>query len=284
MSYEHVPPRVMSEEYEPFRFSFKFFCPEMHWLRYHPLEPEMRLQLGNQEFRQVLMTGVVRRLVVRSPCWESGPLPGSWEDSHVKCRWRHEDHSLLDFLRLSNKEGKQRKNSRRVRVSAVMGSRLRDEFYGKWLLLNVPFRNVAELWDDWANLAPQGYRMLTLRVLKRPGFFRPSKVQEEMQLEGYRDAHIQNVLAMMDAHRAAIDGYLSGEWTLADHPEPPQLQAADPGQGPQEEAQLDVEQQVVLNAIKDMVMWALERRYPEDLTAAEMERFMQRPLQQGLGF
>ena len=241
----------------------------------------MWLQLGNQEFRQVLMTGVVRRLVVRSPCWESGPLPGSWEDSYVKCRWRHEDHSLLDFLRLSNKEGKQRKNSRRVCVSAVLGSRLRDEFYGKWLLLNMPFRHFAELWDDRANLVPEGYRMLTLRVLKRPGFLRPSKVQEEMQLEGHRDVHIQNVLAMMDAHRGVIDGYLSGEWTLADHPEPPPVgQAADPVQGPQEEGQLDVEQQVVLNAIKDMVMWALERRYPEDLTAAELERFMQRPLQQ----
>ncbi len=50
--------------------------------------------------------------------------------------------------------------------------------------------------------------------------------------------------------------------------------------GPQEETELDVEQQVVVNAIKDMVMWALERRYPDDVTAAELEQFMKRPLQQ----
>ena len=43
---------------------------------------------------------------------------------------------------------------------------------------------------------------------------------------------------------------------------------------------MDVEQNVVLNAIKDMVMWALERRYPEDLTPEELEQFMKKPLQQ----
>ena len=250
------------------------------FLRYHPLEPEMWLQLGNQDFRQVLMTGVVRRLVVRLPCWASGPRMGSWEDAYVKCTWRSEDHTLLDFLRLSNKDGHQRKNSRRVCVSAVMGSRLRDDFYGKWLLLNHPFRSYLELWDDKASQVPEGYRMLTLCVLKRPGFLRPSKIREEMQLEGHRDVHIDNVLAMLEGSKAVIDGYLSGEWNLEDHPEPPPMAVANPARGPQEEGELDVEQQAVLNAIKDMVMWALERRYPEDLTAEELEHFMKRPLQQ----
>lgn len=125
--------------------------------RYHPLEPEMWLQLGNQDFRQVLMTGVVRRLVVRVPCWEAGPPSGSWEDAYVKCTWRSEDHTMLDFLRLSNKDGERRKNSRRVCVSAVMGSRLRDDFYGKWLLLHVPFRTYQDLWDDKAGRVPEGY-------------------------------------------------------------------------------------------------------------------------------
>ena len=60
----------------------------------------------------------------------------------------------------------------------------------------------------------------------------------------------------------------------------PPMAVANPARGPQEEGELDVEQQAVLNAIKDMVMWALERRYPEDLTAEELEHFMKRPLQQ----
>ena len=123
--------------------------------------------------------------------------------------------------------------------------------------------------------------MLTLCLLKRPGFFRPSQVRQDMQLEGDHDAHINNVLAMLEGHRTVIDGYLTGAWRLADHPLPPPPQAeAQQQRGPQQEAELDVEQQVVLNAIKDMVMWALERRYPEDVSAEELERFMQKPLQQ----
>ena len=245
---------------------------------YHPLEPEMWLQLGNQEFRQVLMTPVVCRMVPRVPNFEGGPAANSWEEAYAKCTWRSDDHTLLDFLRLSNKDGQRRKNSRRVCVSAVMGSRLRDEFYGKWLLLNVPFRSYEELWDKRAALVPEGYRMLILCLLKRPGFFRAKVVREAMQLEGHREVHIDNVLAMLEGQKAVIDNYLSGEWVLEEQPQPPA--AAAPAAGPQEEAELDVEQQVVVNAIKDMVMWALERRYPDDVTAEELEQFMKRPLQQ----
>ena len=142
----------------------------------------------------------------------------------------------------------------------------------------MPFRSYEELWDKRAALVPEGYRMLTLCLLKRPGFFRAKVVREAMQLEGHREVHIDNVLAMLEGQKAVIDNYLSGEWVLEEQPQPPA--AAAPAAGPQEEAELDVEQQVVVNAIKDMVMWALERRYPDDVTAEELEQFMKRPLQQ----
>lgn len=99
-----------------------------------------------------------------------------------------------------------------------------------------------------------------------------------MRLEGDTEVHIQNVLAMMEGHKAVIDGYLSGEWTLEAQPQPPPAVAAASMAGPRQENELDVEQNVVLNAIKDM--WALERRYPEDVTAEELEQFMKKPLQQ----
>lgn len=98
-----------------------------------------------------------------------------------------------------------------------------------------------------------------------------------MRLEGDTEVHIQNVLAMMEGHKAVIDGYLSGEWTLEAQPQPPPAVAAASMAGPRQENELDVEQNVVLNAIKDMVMWALERRYPEDVTAEELEQFMKKP-------
>ena len=241
---------------------------------YHPLEPEMWLQLGSHEFRQVLATGVVRRLVVRVPDWENGPADGSWEAAYVACKWRSEDHCLLDYLRLSNKDGGRRKNARRVCVAAIMNSRLRDDFYGQWLLLNVPFRSLADLWDDRAMLVPEGYRMLALCLLKRRGFFRAAEVRKEMLLEGDRSAHIDNVLAMLEGRKAVVQAYLDGEWTLEDHPEPPV--AARGGLG----GELDPEQTAAVNAIHDMTVWALERRYPQDVAPEELEALLQRPVHQ----
>ena len=239
---------------------------------YHPLEPEMWLQLGSHEFRQVLATGVVRRL----PDWANGPAEKSWEAAYTACKWRSEDHTLLDYLRLSNKDGQKRKNARRVCVAAVMNSRLRDDFYGQWLILNVPFRSFKDLWDDRAALVPEGYRMLALCLLKRRGFFRAAEVRKDMQLEGHREVHIDNVLAMLEGRKAVVQAYLDGEWTLEDHPEPP-IPAAE---GERREAALDPDQIAVVNAIHDMTTWALERRYPEDLAPEELEVLLQRPVHQ----
>ena len=243
---------------------------------YHPLEPEMWLQLGSHEFRQVLATGVVRRLAVKLPDWENGPAENSWEAAYMACKWRSEDHSLLDYLRLSNKDGQKRKNARRVCVAAVTNSRLRDDFYGQWLVLNVPFRSLKDLWDDRAALVPEGYRMLALCLLKRRGFFRAAEVQKDMRLEGYREVHIDNVLAMLEGRKAVVQAYLDGEWTLEDHPEPPIAEA----RGERREADLDPEQITVVNAIRDMTLWALERRYPQDIEAEELEALLQRPVRQ----
>lgn len=81
---------------------------------YHPLEPEMWLQLGSHEHRQVLMAGVVRKLVVKAPDWLNVPTEKSWEATYTKCAWRSEDYCLLHYLRLGNKNGQKRKNARRV--------------------------------------------------------------------------------------------------------------------------------------------------------------------------
>ncbi|CAE7455077.1 unnamed protein product, partial [Symbiodinium pilosum] len=117
---------------------------------YHPLEPEMWLQLGAQHFRQVIATPVMRCLSVRPP-W-TGP-PGEWEQRYMGCSWREDDCTLLEFMRASNKNGRQRSTRtgggrRRVAVAARMNSHLKDAYYGQWLVLNVPFRNLDELWTD----------------------------------------------------------------------------------------------------------------------------------------
>ena len=54
-----------------------------------------------------------------------------------------------------------------ILLSPIMYSRANDKFYGQWLVLNVPFKHLEELWLDRAALVPAAYKYLTLCVLHR---------------------------------------------------------------------------------------------------------------------
>ncbi|OLP74791.1 hypothetical protein AK812_SmicGene45567 [Symbiodinium microadriaticum] len=244
---------------------------------YHPLEPEMWLQLGAQFFRQVIATPVMRRVSVRCP-WTS--QVGMWETAYMECTWRNEDCTLLQYIRISNKDGKQRSTQhgggrRRVAVAAQMNSRLKDSFYGQWLILNVPFRDIDDLWDDRVLRVPEGYRMLALCLLYRPGLWRrPLEVKQELQLEGHRDAHVCNILAMLEGHTAVIDAYLSGRLDLRHDPQPDPGSFAAPELGFR--GALDPEQAIIVENIREMVRFSMQRRYPDDATAEDLQALMDR--------
>ena len=61
---------------------------------------------------------------------------------------------------------------------------------------------------------------------------------------------------------------------MEDHPEPPIAARAGV------HGELDPEQTAVVNAIHDMTVWALERRYPQDVAPEELEALLQRPVHQ----
>ncbi|OLQ05723.1 hypothetical protein AK812_SmicGene11056 [Symbiodinium microadriaticum] len=236
-------------------------------MEYHPLEPEMWLQLAGQQFRQVLQTGVLRRVVVHPP-WAGFP-PSRWESLYTTCAWRSESCTFLEYMRQCNQSGDKRKNKRRVLVAATLHSPLRDSYFGQWLLLNVPFRSLTDLWDDRVAQVPEGYRMLALCLLHRPGYWRRLRdVQRDLELEGHKNAHICNVLSMLEARTAVVDSYLSGQLVLdVDMPPQPDLLAA-PEVGYRGE--LDPEQAVVVEHVRNMLRWALERRYPEDADPTQL--------------
>ncbi|CAE7857073.1 unnamed protein product, partial [Symbiodinium necroappetens] len=222
---------------------------------YHPLEPEMWLQLGAQFFRQVIATPVMRRVSVRCP-WTS--QVGIWETAYMECTWRDEDCTLLQYIRMSNK----------------------DSFYGQWLILNVPFRDIDDLWDDRVLRVPEGYRMLALCLLHRPGLWRrPLEVKHELQLEGYRDAHVCNILAMLEGHTAVIDAYLSGRLDLQHDPEPDPGSFAAPELGFR--GALDPEQAVIVENIREIVRFSMQRRYPDDATVEDLQALMDRRPERG---
>jgi hypothetical protein len=231
---------------------------------YHPLEPEMWLQLGAHLFPSCFSSGVLRRIVVPVP-WKSEEVPALVQ-KYMDAAWRPEDMSFLGFLRATNAQGQPRKNIKRVLVAAIVYSRLSDEFYGQWLILNVPFRSIDELWDPIVEMVPRGFRMLALCLLKRPGPWRRlNSVQKDMELEAHRDSTIENTLEMLRAHTELIDAYLQGKRTMAQDPEPVPAHVKAPELGPR--GMLAQDQHMVVAQVNERVTLALHRRWPEEVDA-----------------
>jgi hypothetical protein len=161
---------------------------------YHPLEPEMWLQTAAHLFPQCFAGGTMMPFLVPVP-WEAAEPP-SIVQSYMACAWRSESMCLLDFLRRTNGAGhihaylKRRYKTEGVEgpleawanvaplrgekmVAALYLSRFSDRFYGQWLLMNVPFRSMDDLWRDEASLVPTEYRLFALALQHRPDYWRP---------------------------------------------------------------------------------------------------------------
>ena len=132
---------------------------------YHPCEPEMWLQLGAQWFPQTFAGGTMKVFTVPVPDWDA-PCPEKLQ-AYVSSAWRGDDMSLLEFLRRANAKGDIQRYLRRrhekeggdmdletfartaqtrgeVLVATKMYSRFNQKYFGQWLMLNKPFRNIAD--------------------------------------------------------------------------------------------------------------------------------------------
>ena len=165
---------------------------------YHPMEPEMVLQLCGAQFRQwdFGSAGGGRRSV-------RAPRPGNSEqppivDLYLRSSWRRDSMSLLEFLRKSDAAGKtgdvaawlRRKWKAEVRglpedarpsledfaneyvmqgeqlVAVEYLWRLNDVFYGQWCMMNLPFRSL-DVFDlpTVRERVPARYRWLATALL-----------------------------------------------------------------------------------------------------------------------
>lgn len=193
--------------------------------------------------------------------------------------------SLLDFLRKSGNNGQISQKYRRMHshrkigmplndwinvhpaegktlVASVMYAHTNDRHYGQWLLLNVPFRNIDELWHPQADRLPENLKYLGLCVLHRRRFWRdPQRIRAELEKEARRETYIQNTLAMLAARIELIDSYLSGEMTVEKEPAP----AVD-GVARVAGAAIKVapEQANIINFIRQRVRHALLAKWPEN--------------------
>jgi len=203
---------------------------------YHPLEPEMWLQLGAQQYPQSFAGGTRKRFVV--PVLGRDALP-AYVHQYTTCPWRRDGMPLLEYLRKANQHGDVLRYLKRrhkqtstemsleewadaaptygeVMVAAVMSSRMSDAFYYQWALLHVPFRNADEdLHHADMELVPKGYKGFALCFLRAPEYWEDrGRVRADMELEGHRDAYIESNLAMLNAHAHIVKMFTSGELLL----------------------------------------------------------------------
>ena len=250
---------------------------------YHPLVPEMTLQLAMQWFPQCFAGGTLQRFVVPVP-WQQAEWP-SRVQQYMKSAWRAPDMTLAEFLRKTNQKGGiHQKLQRRyeqakkqaeaagteaeprellegtleewannapaqgeVMVAAMFLSRYNDKYYGQWLVMNVPFKDFdTEMQRPELALVPDHLYYQTLAYLTRPDHWtNPAKIREELELEAFREYHIRNILAMLEANQSLIKQYLNGSLHKDDEvPQP----VAGPA-GADGEPELAREQQTVVDEI-----------------------------------
>ena len=249
---------------------------------YHPLQPEMIMQLAAQQHPQFLCPGIVRKFVVPVP-WQREPP--TLVQNYMTSSWKGDNMSLLEYLQKAGSDGQVSQRYRRVHkafnvqvpveewikhvpangqilVANVMYTHSNDRYFGQWLLLNVPFRRIDDLWHPEAARLPEALRYLGLCVLHRPRFWRdPEQVRRELRHEARTELYIDNKLDMLASRIELIDAYFAGELTLAENPAPPLH-----GVARFEEGNLDLapEQAGVIAVITDRVEHALQAKFPEE--------------------
>ena len=263
---------------------------------YHPLAPEMVLQMANQNLPQCFVGGHIRRLSIPVPVVDDETIsfekPASVIRQYMSCPWRREDMTLKEYLRKASREGTIHQKFKRrhkflgikqpleqwinevstrgeVMLSPILYSRVSDKFYGQWLLLNVPFRELHQLWHKCVLKVPKSYRCLTLCLHWRgQAFWRKiaQEVKPSLAIEAHSDAKIENLLAMLQAQTELVDSYLNNELNIQDHPEPV-LKCQLHTQGGKA-LNLALEQVQISQIIHRSVQEALELREPEEADEA----------------
>ena len=260
---------------------------------YHPLEPEMILQLAGANFRQWGCGTASRGL--RHLVAPDGQTETSDIRAYIRSKWRREDMSLLEFLRKSNKKGEiagwLRKKFRELEnpgpeqtlesfaneyvmhgeqlVAVDALSRMNDKFFLQWLTLHVPFRRLEDLRRaEVAEKVPSGSRGFAhaLRITDEEtvpeqlrGFWRrPELIAEEMRHEAHHHDYVQDILCDVAGRVRLVDMYLTGVLQLD---APPSRDAQGPrgadasGAGAGEE-----KEKVVYNAEQKLFQREIEKR------------------------
>lgn len=216
--------------------------------RYHPGVPEMAHQLFGSMFHPwYVSTASKGKKDFNVPVPDQAEFPAEIK-RYTECKWRGPDMCLLDFLRKSNEEGgiagwlkeKWQKDGQGTDltsfaqgyvadgekiVACAMGSRLRDKYFGQWLMLHVPFKEPREFMEaPGVNKAPQTDRYLAACLacshpVATAQWNNPALQEEDMLQEGCGVRYRQEVLDHIATQSHLVRGYMSGKYQVCDHPE-----------------------------------------------------------------
>ena len=105
----------------------------------------------------------------------------------------------------------------KVLVAIMTHSRYKDVFCGQWLLSNVPFRNVDDLWTAKTDLVPWEHKYLSPCLEHRPRYWRDlDAIEKDLQLESHRDHAVKSLVSMIAAHTEVVDMYWNGPFFKKD--------------------------------------------------------------------
>jgi hypothetical protein len=213
---------------------------------YHPMEPEVILQIAGANYRQWSCGTEVRGM--RHLLAPDGRTETAELKAYMKSSWRSDTMCFLEFLRKSTKKGKingwlKRKHKHAVASGAAqslvdfansytmrgeyvvavdMVYRMNDKFYIQWLLLNIPFRKLADiLSDEVAAKVPEGTRNFAYALKccddasRVPAsmirFWRSEdKIRKDMQAEAHIEEFIADTIHFITAQTRLVDMYLNG--------------------------------------------------------------------------
>eukprot|EP00973_Karenia_brevis_P095146 12425887-Karenia_brevis.AAC.1 len=101
-------------------------------------------------------------------------------------------------------------------IACVVLSRFSDEYYGQWLVLNVPWRDLTEFFHPKLDLVPNEQRNLAMALLcKHPATAIFDGDDDdfifEMKAEGRGRKYVNSVLNYLRANRSLITDYLMGK-------------------------------------------------------------------------
>jgi hypothetical protein len=99
-------------------------------------------------------------------------------------------------------------------------SKFNDKYFGQWLVLHKPFRQLEEFHSNAMNVierVPERYRNFALALHYAPEFWNDdAAIKEEMELEANSKAHVLTVLSKVHAQRHLVKRSLSGELSPTD--------------------------------------------------------------------